>query len=54
VILFLVQMVFSVWWLDRFRFGPAEWLWRSLAYGKRLPLRIATSASETTSAAVTA
>jgi uncharacterized protein len=54
VTLFFVQMVFSVWWLDRFRFGPAEWLWRSLAYGKRLPLRIATSAPETTSAAVTA
>lgn len=35
VILFSVQVMFSVWWLRRYRFGPAEWLWRSLAYGKR-------------------
>ena len=25
--------------LDRFRFGPAEWLWRSLTYGRRQPMR---------------
>src|SRR5262252_5411324 len=23
-------MMFSVWWVNRFRFGPAEWVWRSL------------------------
>ena len=34
VIVFSLQIVLSVWWLRRFRFGPAEWLWRSLAYGK--------------------
>ncbi|MFL6813505.1 MAG: DUF418 domain-containing protein [Bradyrhizobium sp.] len=22
------------WWLGRFRFGPMEWLWRSLTYGE--------------------
>lgn len=26
-------------WLRRFRFGPAEWLWRSLTYGQRQPMR---------------
>ena len=26
-------------WMRRFRFGPAEWLWRSLTYGVRQPLR---------------
>ena len=26
-------------WLARFRFGPAEWLWRSLTYGERQPFR---------------
>lgn len=26
-------------WLRSFRFGPAEWLWRSLTYGRRQPLR---------------
>ena len=29
------QVWFSLGWLARYRFGPAEWLWRALAYGKR-------------------
>ena len=32
------QIGFSRLWLRRFRFGPAEWLWRSLTYWKRQPL----------------
>jgi uncharacterized protein len=35
----LVQVPLSVWWLKRFRFGPAEWLWRSLTYGSLQPMR---------------
>ena len=31
-----LQLWFSPWWLDRHRFGPLEWLWRSLTYGTRL------------------
>jgi uncharacterized protein len=27
-------------WLSYFRFGPAEWLWRSLTYWKRQPMRL--------------
>ena len=27
------QLFFSTWWLERYRFGPAEWLWRGLTYG---------------------
>jgi uncharacterized protein len=34
-----VQLVASPLWLGRFRFGPAEWLWRSLTYGKLQPMR---------------
>jgi uncharacterized protein len=34
-----VQLPASVWWLRRFRFGPAEWVWRSLTYGRWQPLR---------------
>ena len=30
----LFQIPFSLWWLERFRFGPFEWLWRSLSYLK--------------------
>jgi uncharacterized protein len=37
--LFALQILFSHLWLARFRFGPAEWLWRSLTYGKAQPMR---------------
>ncbi len=37
----ILQLLYSPWWLKRFRFGPAEWLWRSLTYWKRQPMRIA-------------
>ncbi|MCJ7421354.1 DUF418 domain-containing protein [Sphingomicrobium astaxanthinifaciens] len=40
--IFAAQVVFSRWWLARHRFGPAEWLWRSLTYGKAQPMRLAT------------
>jgi len=35
----VVQLLWSPWWLARFRFGPAEWLWRSLSYRKKQPFR---------------
>jgi uncharacterized protein len=37
--IFAVQAVLSRLWLARFRFGPAEWLTRSLTYGKAQPMR---------------
>lgn len=40
---FGIQIVFSNWWLARFRFGPAEWLWRSLTYLRIQPMRRAGS-----------
>jgi len=33
------QLIVSPIWLRYFRFGPAEWLWRSLTYWKRQPMR---------------
>jgi len=39
VVIYLAQVAFSGWWLKRFRFGPAEWLWRTLTYGKHQPMR---------------
>jgi len=33
------QLILSSFWFRRFRFGPAEWLWRSLAYGQWQPMR---------------
>lgn len=31
-LIFAVQIPLSVWWMKRFRFGPIEWLWRTLTY----------------------
>ncbi|MGH9580312.1 MAG: DUF418 domain-containing protein [Terriglobales bacterium] len=42
------QIVASQWWLRRFRFGPAEWLWRTLTYGKLQPIRVEPVAAVTT------
>ncbi|MCH7480239.1 MAG: M20/M25/M40 family metallo-hydrolase, partial [Chloroflexi bacterium] len=39
LIIFSFQIQFSAWWLDRYQFGPVEWLWRMLSYGQRPPLR---------------
>jgi uncharacterized protein len=36
---FLVQIVFSKFWLKRFYYGPVEWLWRSLTYWKMQPMK---------------
>ncbi len=32
--IYAVQVTYSAWWMARFRFGPMEWLWRTLTYGK--------------------
>lgn len=37
--IFAGQMLFSYLWLLRFRYGPMEWLWRSLSYGQLQPIR---------------
>ena len=39
----ILQLVVSPIWLKRFRFGPLEWLWRTLTYGKAQPFRIGAS-----------
>lgn len=37
--IFILQMVMSKWWLSHFRFGPLEWVWRQLTYGKKLKIK---------------
>ena len=39
VAVYIAQVFFSKWWLRRYRFGPIEWLWRSLMYGVAQPVR---------------
>jgi uncharacterized protein len=36
---FALQVWFCRAWLDRYRFGPAEWLWRSLTWVRSEPFR---------------
>ena len=38
--IYCTQVQLSGLWLRHFRFGPFEWLWRSLAYGRRQPMRV--------------
>lgn len=40
VAIWVLQLIWSPWWLARFRFGPLEWLWRSLTYMKFQPLAV--------------
>jgi uncharacterized protein len=40
IAIFAAQMVFSRWWLVRYRFGPAEWVWRTLTYGQRQSMKL--------------
>jgi len=43
--IWIVQLLVSPIWLRHFRFGPAEWCWRSLTYWKRQPMRRASPGS---------
>ncbi len=37
--IWILQLIVSPIWLKHFRFGPLEWLWRSLTYLKKQPMR---------------
>ena len=37
--IWLLELIWSPIWLKQFRFGPLEWLWRSLTYWEAQPLR---------------
>jgi uncharacterized protein len=39
VVVYVVQVLFNGWWLKRYRFGPMEWLWRTLMYGQWQPMK---------------
>lgn len=38
IAIYLLQILCSRAWLNRFQFGPLEWLWRVLTYGTWIPL----------------
>jgi uncharacterized protein len=41
----ILQVLFSHWWLARFRYGPMEWIWRGITYWQIPALRIDASGS---------
>jgi len=47
VFFFGLLLPFSRWWIQRFRFGPAEWVWRSLTYGEPQPMRLGVATDST-------
>jgi uncharacterized membrane protein YeiB len=32
LVILVLQLGFSHWWLARYRFGPMEWVWRAFTY----------------------
>lgn len=40
VVIYATQVGISNLWFRRFSYGPAEWLWRSLTYGKWIKITI--------------
>lgn len=39
IVVWILQIGFSVFWMRRFHYGPFEWLWRSLTYWQAQSLR---------------
>jgi uncharacterized protein len=48
--IWMFQLAVSPWWLRHFRFGPLEWLWRSLTYWRLQPWRRAQGQTHVTPA----
>ena len=44
LVVYLLLVLGANLYAGRFRYGPAEWLWRSLSYGRRQPIRLAPDA----------
>lgn len=44
-LIWAINLILSPWWLKRYQYGPLEWVWRSLTYWQRPPLRIQPSAA---------
>jgi uncharacterized protein len=40
VVIWILQLLWSKPWLQKYQFGPFEWLWRSLSYRKRQDFKV--------------
>jgi uncharacterized protein len=50
-VVYLCQVLFSAWWLRRYRYGPVEWLWRTLMYRASQPMLLSSGRRSTQPAA---
>ena len=50
VAVWVIMLLWSKPWLDRYRYGPFEWVWRSLARASFQPMRKSRDVSSTSSA----
>jgi uncharacterized protein len=39
LVIYILQVLLSSWWLGKYNFGPLEWAWRCLSYNRKLPLK---------------
>lgn len=39
LLIYSIQVFFSKIWLRHMQYGPVEWIWRQVSYGRRLPCR---------------
>jgi uncharacterized protein len=44
IAVYVAQVLFSAWWLRHYRYGPVEWLWRTLMYGTAQPMLVSAKA----------
>ena len=40
IVIFTVQLFISKYWLKHYQFGPVEWVWKSLTYGKLFRMKL--------------
>ncbi|WP_263385841.1 DUF418 domain-containing protein [Granulicella arctica] len=45
--IYVLQVIVSAAWLRRFRFGPIEWLWRTMMYGVIQPMKRTSETADT-------
>lgn len=48
IVIYSLQVVASRFWVRSFRYGPFEWLWRTLTYMRRQPMRRSSESEKST------
>ena len=46
IVIYGLQIPFSIWWLSSHRYGPMEWVWRKMTYGSLRPATVTTSSAD--------